>query len=248
MEYTKDHPIIFVLAGIVIAAVLAQAVFFLVRALKRAKQKGMDTSIIRKTIISSITFTIAPAVSILIAIVSLSAKLGVALPWLRLSVIGSLSYESIAAGRASEAVGNPLTDSSTPFTAQQFVTVAFVMTVGIMMGIILMPIIGKKLSKGMANMRKKDEKWSSLFVTSLFMGMISAFLGFVFADVREGITGWIPVFVFLCAAILMAIFGLLKKFTGWRWIEDYALPVSMVGAMALAIPITNLINGLGGVL
>ena len=74
------------------------------------------------------------------------------------------------------------------------------------------------------------------------MGMISAFLGFVFADVREGITGWIPVFVFLCAAIIMALFGLLRKLTKWRWLEDYALPVSMVGAMALAIPITNIVT------
>ena len=99
MEYVKDHPIIFVLAGIVIAAVLAQAIFFLIRAIKRAKEKGMNMAVVRKTIVTSVLFTIAPAVSILIAIISLVPKLGVALPWLRLSVIGSLSYESIAAGR-----------------------------------------------------------------------------------------------------------------------------------------------------
>ncbi|MBQ2715059.1 MAG: DUF5058 family protein [Clostridia bacterium] len=246
MEYVQDHPIIFVFAGIVILAVLLQAVFFLIRALKRAKEKGMDKSVIRKTIISSLTFTIAPAVSILIAIVSLSKKLGIALPWLRLSVIGSLSYETIAAGRAADAVGNSLA-SSEPFNAQQFVTVAFVMTIGIMMGIILMPIIGKKLSKGMQTLRNRDSKWGDLFVTALFMGMISAFLGFVFADVQQGLGGWIPVFVFLSAAALMAIFGLVKNLTGWKWIEDYALPVSMVGAMALAIPITNWVVAAGGV-
>jgi len=247
MEYVKDHPIIFVLAGVVILAVLAQAVFFLIRALKRAKEKGMDKSIIKKTIISTVTFTIAPAVSILIAILTLSKKLGVALPWLRLSVIGSLSYETISAGRAAEAVGNAL-DTATELNAQQFVTIAFVMTIGIMMGIILMPIIGKKLSKGMQTMRKRDAKWGDLFVTALFMGMISAFLGFVFADVQSGLNGWIPVFVFLCSAIIMALFGLVKKLTGWKWIEDYALPVSMVGAMALAIPITNWVIAAGGVL
>lgn len=242
MEYVKDHPIIFVLAGIVIAAVLAQAIFFLIRAIKRAKEKGMNMAVVRKTIVTSVLFTIAPAVSILIAIISLVPKLGVALPWLRLSVIGSLSYESIAAGRASEAVGNPLSSTATELNAQQYVTIAFVMTIGIMVGIILMPLIGKKLSKGMATLRKRDEKWGGIFVSALFMGMISAFLGFVFADVREGITGWIPVFVFLCAAIIMALFGLLRKLTKWRWLEDYALPVSMVGAMALAIPITNIVT------
>ena len=131
MDYIKDHPIIFVLAGIVIAAVLAQAIFFLIRAIKRAKAKGMNMSVVKKTIVTSVLFTIAPAVSILIAIISLVPKLGVALPWLRLSVIGSLSYESIAAGRASEAVGNPLSSTATELNAQQFVTIAFVMIVGV---------------------------------------------------------------------------------------------------------------------
>ena len=42
MTFSVNHPILFLLAGIIILAVLAQSVFFLVRALRRGRQIGMD--------------------------------------------------------------------------------------------------------------------------------------------------------------------------------------------------------------
>ena len=44
MEFSVNHPILFVLVGIIIAAVIGQSVYFLVKAYKRAKEKGMDMS------------------------------------------------------------------------------------------------------------------------------------------------------------------------------------------------------------
>lgn len=60
----------------------------------------MDTTTIKKTVRSAAIFTVAPAISIVIAILSLSQSLGLPLLWLRLSVIGLLSYEAIAAANA----------------------------------------------------------------------------------------------------------------------------------------------------
>ena len=93
MQFSVNHPIIFVIVGIVIAIVLAQSVFFLVKAVRRAKELGIESSTVKKTISSAAVFTIAPAIAVLVGVVALSKSLGVALPWLRLSVIGSLSYE-----------------------------------------------------------------------------------------------------------------------------------------------------------
>ena len=97
MDFYINHPVLFLIAGAVILLVLAQSVFFLVRALLRARELGMDRQVLRKTVVSAAIFTIAPAVSILVGVLALAKSLGVALPWLRLSVIGSLSYETIAA-------------------------------------------------------------------------------------------------------------------------------------------------------
>ncbi|MBO5285619.1 MAG: DUF5058 family protein [Clostridia bacterium] len=242
MTFDKNHPIIFVLVAIIILVVMAQSVFFLLRALKRAKQLGMDKAKIKKTVISSSVFTIAPAISIVICVITLAKDLGVAVPWLRLSVIGSLSYETVAANNALSGMGLKLGDPGLNLNASQFVTIVFVMTISIMVGLLLAPIIGKKLQKGLISIGKKDKNWVDIFQNSMFIGMIAAFLGFVFCDFSNVFKGdtsaLIPVFVMLSSAIIMALCGLVMKLTKWKWINDYALPISMVAGMALAIPFT----------
>ena len=104
MDFRVNHPILFVIVGIIIAVVLGQSVFFLVKAIRRAKELGIAKETIRKTISSSAVFTIAPAISVLVGVVVLSKALGIALPWLRLSVIGSITYENVAAQNALTAV------------------------------------------------------------------------------------------------------------------------------------------------
>ncbi len=241
MEFNVNSPILFVLVGLLIALVLAQSVYFLVRALKRAKQLGIKSDAVKKTISSAAVFTIAPAIAILVGVVALSKSLGVALPWLRLSIIGSITYETVAAGNALTAAnmdaGTTITDASI------FVTVAWVMTIGIAMGLVLVPFVTKKIQGGMTKISMKDKKWGEIFNNAMFLGMISAFLGYVFCDVGgifKGETkGLIPVCVMAVSALIMAVCGLISKKTKVRWITDYALPLSLIGGMAAAIPITN---------
>ena len=64
MEFSVNHPILFVLAGIIVAVVLGQSVYFLLKALKRSREIGMDQTKLRKTIQTAAVFTVAPAVAI----------------------------------------------------------------------------------------------------------------------------------------------------------------------------------------
>ena len=246
MEFHVNHPILFVLAGIIIAVVLAQSVYFLVKALRRSRELGMDQAKIKKTIQTAAIFTIAPAVAIVISVLTLSKKLGLALPWLRLSVVGSMSYETVAASNALEAMGQSL-GSAGDLTAQQYVNVLLVMTLSILVGTLLVPIIGKKLQSGMTSLSKRDAKWADTFSNALFIGMIAAFLGYVFCDISrlwdpvEGYSrasGLIPVCVMAVSALVMVACGLLMRKPKLKWLNDYALPISLVLGMASAIPIT----------
>jgi hypothetical protein len=92
--------------------------------------------------------------------------------------------------------------------------------------------------------------------------MISAFVGFVFCDIsrlwlsENGIytnskgeqfsstSGLIPVFVMVTSALIMVVCGLLMKKLKWKWLNDYALPISMVLGMIAAIPLTALFGGI----
>ena len=256
MEFSINHPILFVIAGILVAVVLAQSIFFLVKALRRSKELGMDQTKIRKTMISAGIFTIAPAVAIVISIMVLSKTLGLPLPWLRLSVVGSMSYETVAATNALQAMGQNL--GSGNLTSQQYVNVLLVMTISIMMGIWLVPVIGKKLQTGMKSLANRDAKWADIFQNALFIGMIAAFLGFVFCDVsrlwsesartvtKDDVTtvfsstsGLIPVCVMGVSALTMVICGLLMRKPKLKWLSEYALPISLILGMAAAIPITS---------
>ncbi len=256
MEFSTNHPLLFMIAGILVAVVLAQSVFFLIKALRRSKELGMDQAKIRKTMISAGIFTIAPAVAIVISVMVLSKTLGLPLPWLRLSVVGSMSYETVAATNALSAMGENL--GSGNLNAQQYANVLLVMTISIMMGIWLVPVIGKRLQKGMKSLANRDAKWADIFQNALFIGMIAAFLGFVFCDVsrlwnegartvtKDDVTtvlsatsGLIPVCVMGVSALTMVICGLLMRKPKLKWLSEYALPISLVLGMAAAIPITS---------
>lgn len=101
----KEDGFMFTLALIVVAFVIVQAAFFLVRAIKRAKELGIEKSTIKNTIVSSGLFTIAPAIGIVATVLTLAAGLGYVLPWIRLTVIGNISYEVTAATNAIEVYG-----------------------------------------------------------------------------------------------------------------------------------------------
>ena len=267
MKFSINHPVLFILVGLLVAVVLGQSVYFLLKALKRSKELGMDQKKVKKTMKTAAIFTIAPAVAIVISVITLSKKLGLPLPWLRLSVVGSMSYETIAANNALSAMGQSL-GSAAPLTAQQYVNVLLVMTVSIMLGIWLVPAIGKKLQNGMKSMENRDAKWADTFQNALFIGMISAFLGFVFCNVsrlwtaENGVvkvigsdfaengdkiqveklftstSGLVPVCTMVVSALVMVVCGLLMRKPKLKWLSEYALPISLIAGMAAAIPLT----------
>lgn len=242
MEFSVNHPVLFLLAGLIVLVVLVQSVYFLIKAWRRGIQIGMGKEKLRRIAVTAAIFTIAPAVAIVISVMTLAKDLGVPLPWLRLSVVGSLSYETIAATNAESAMGLTFGQVES-LTASQYVTIAAVMTASIMVGIWLVPLIGKKLQSGMISLENRDKKWSDIFSNSMFIGMIAAFLGYVFCDFSGVFTGnlegLIPVLVMLASAAVMVLCGAVMKVTRMRWISDYALPISLIAGMISAIPITG---------
>ena len=245
MEFNVNHPVLFLLAGIIVLIVLAQSVYFLRKAWRRGKEIGMPMDKLKRIVIGTAVFTVAPATAIVISVISLSKKLGIPLPWMRLSVVGAITYETPAAANALSAMGLEWAKVSS-LSATEYVTVAAVMTMGIMTGIWLVPVVGKKLIGGMINMEKRDKKWGEIFSASVFLGMISAFLGYVFCNFagvfRGDLTGLIAPLVMLVSALMMGLCALALKKLGWRWMNDYALPISLLAGMISAIPITALLS------
>ena len=236
MAFSPNSSFLYLLAVIVIAFVAGQSVFFLVKASKQAKKIGISAATVRKTVTSSVVFSIAPAFSFLLGVISLSAFLGLPIPWLRMSVLGAITYELPAATATAGGIG--ISTSTLVTDPRAFSAIVWVMTLGIIPGIFVILFGLKKIQSGIVSLKTKDEKWGDLFLTSMFLGMISAFVGVLFADIRTGLSGWIPVAVALCSALCMGVLGILIKVRKIKWLEQYALPISMLVGMAMSIPLT----------
>ena len=239
MDFKEDKFMVSIAIAIVIF-VIAQAVFFLVRAIKRARELGIEKAVIKNTVVSSGLFTIAPAIGIVATVLTLSAGLGYVLPWIRLTVIGNISYEVTAATNAIEAYGlsggiaNPITDP------EVFGTVAWVMTLGSIMPLILIPILLKKVQKRIGKTVSKNGAWSSVMSAAAFIGLIAAFVARAIAgqgeaDIAGDGAGVLSVCALISSIIIMMILQKLAVVKNWKWLESFAMPFSMIGAMAIVM-------------
>ncbi len=147
--------VLYLLYALIVVFISAEAIFYLVKSVKKAKKIGMDMTKIKKVISTSASFSILPAIGIGIGVVTLVGALGIAVPAIRLSVIGALQYETQMADGAAKAITGS-TDGLTVLmqqgvTAQDFATMTLLMTLSIILGPILVvcfyKILQPKLTK-----------------------------------------------------------------------------------------------------
>ena len=114
------------------------------KAWARGKELGITTDKLKNAVTSSAIFSFAPAVGIAVTVITLSVSLGYVLPWIRLTVIGAIQYETTAAIAALEASGVVGGLAGEIADKQTFAEIAWVMTLGSILPLILIPIILKK--------------------------------------------------------------------------------------------------------
>ena len=235
MEDYRNSSFMFALGALVAVFITVQSVVFLRRAWQEGKQKAISPAVMRKAVISSAVFTLVPSLSILLTMLTLSGALGLALPWIRLSVIGAVTYELPAAEAAAQAAGASLVSTQLP--ERVFSLIAWVMTLGIMSGPIFIIFYFKKLQGRVETIKTKDSRWGTILITAMFVGLISSFLGSALAG------GLVSVLTLFSSALLMVICLVLEQKAGLKKLKDFALPLSMIGAMALATFYTGLLGG-----
>ena len=138
-----NSPVMYLICGGIVLLVAIICMIFAVRAYRAGKAIGIDVSKMKRVIIASATFAVLPSVGILLGVIALSGSLGTPWPWLRLSVIGALHYETQVAEAAAEAVGMEKLSASA-MTASSFSTIALLMSFGIIWGMVLMIFNGRR--------------------------------------------------------------------------------------------------------
>ena len=244
-----NSPVMYLICGGIIAFVALICVFFAVRAWKAGVAIGMDKTKMKRAVLSSATFAVLPSVGILLGVIALAGSLGTPWPWLRLSVIGALHYETQVAEAAAEAAGLSGLSAS-EMTATGFSTIALLMSICIMWGMVLSIFFNKKYLKKLQTPKAGGAAGGGGFgdvaMTAMFIGLVSAYIGSYLGKFISGnglftFTGsWLPLAVAAVAAAVMAVFVWLAEQKKAAWVESFSIAGSMIAAMAAAVALNLL--------
>ncbi len=269
MEFNNSSLGLYLIAGAVILFVLVQSVFFLVKAWKQGKKLGLSKSKLRNAVTSSALFTVPSALSVLATVIALAPALGLVIPWVRLSVLGNLMYETTAAEAAMEAFGHqggmavPVTDP------EVYAGVAWVMTLGICFSLVLLPFLAKPLHKKFLAAGKKDAEpaeqtaenastetkkkkrglggFINNFATpAIFIGLIGAFIARAIIGGGKPETfgdgaGVLSIITLVVAVVVSIALEILAKKLKLTWLEPFVMPIGMIIAMIAAIVFFNVL-------
>ncbi len=261
----------YILGIAVVVFVLAQSMFFIIKSWKKGLELGIKKETLKNTVVNSAVFTIAPAISILATVIVLANALGLVLPWIRLSVIGNLAYETTAAQTALDFWGVTLKQSYETLSPEQFSTITWAMTVGSIAPLLLLPFLCKKLQKKVGDVVNKNEKSKVLgdaISAAAFIGIISAFVareingrtttketlldaaGNVVMNAEgevekitriTGSAGAISILVLITAIVSLLILEAICKKFKLTKLQPFTMPLAMFIAMGIAILLTNVL-------
>lgn len=201
---SPDNWLMYLMYGLIVAFVSAESIYYLVKSLRRAKKLNMDMGKIKKVITTSASFSVLPAIGIGLGVVTLIGILGIAIPAIRLSVVGSLQYETQIADGVATAIttkdgvtGSLAALINQGVTPQDYVTIALVMTLAIIAGNVLIVLFYKKLqpqltklgklnvSTGGGNQFLEEKKLNigDLCFQVAFIGMIIGYLSMAVSNI-----------------------------------------------------------------
>ncbi len=268
MDFKTDIGL-YLIAGAVILFVLGQSIFFLIKAYKQGKVLGLDKSKLRNAITSSALFTIPSALSVLATVIALAPALGLVIPWVRLSVIGNLMYETTAAEAAMEAFGHQGSIAVAVTDKTVYAGVAWVMTLGICFSLVILPFVAKPLHKKLlsAGNKKEEPKAETTekapeegkkkkrglngFINehatpAIFIGLIGAFIARAIIGGGKPETfgdgaGVLSIITLVVAIVSSILLELLAKKLKLSWLEPFVMPIGMIIAMIAAIVFFNVL-------
>ncbi len=233
--------IFYAIVAFVLVFIMAMCFVFLKKSYDTALKIGMDKNMLKKVITSSATFTLLPSLSILLGVIALSGTLGVPFSWLRLSVIGSLQYELNVAEIASQAVGLSGLNLG-ELSVGAFVTIALVMTFGILGGVFCCIFFLKKYMTTINQKPKteesgeKKESFGSHATTAMFVGLCAAYIGSYIGKLFPGGgSDYMPLFVAGVSAVVMYVFEYLIEKKKMAVLDNFSLAASMLVAMGCAV-------------
>lgn len=233
MEYLEiaNGPILFLLCALTIGVMAVQAIIFVWMAWRRGQEIGLTKQVMRRTMTNSALFSIVPSMPIIVMMLALSQALGRYFPWLRLSVVGSAAYEGMAADLAAQSMGlEGFTDPN--MTPKIYVVMMFVMTVGIIWGILFNIFFMNRLDKFS---KSQKEKVAGGFITIFSSALFVALLVTLSVPYVANVQNIQAIIAFVSSGVAVMILNKVAEVTKWRLLSDFSLPIALIVGMTTVI-------------
>ncbi len=232
MTIISENKVLYLLVILGICYVLGVAILFLKKSWDRAKNLGFTKTELSNVIKASVSFSVVPSIAIVVGFFGLVTMLGVPWPWFRLSVIGSVAYEIMAADMSLKATGHELASA----TSMDFMLIMYVMSLCILGGLIVSILFSKKIQMGTMAMKQKDSRWGALGNSTFMLTIIIVFL------VPMLMGGGVNLLTFITSLGIALILSMLVKKFELIWLNNFILALSLLGAMISSVFWTNLLG------
>lgn len=214
-----------VFCGITIIAVLIQALYFYQKAWRHGIKLGIEPHQMKQVTLSSAMFSIVPSLPILISYLILLPALGKYLPWVRLSVIGSAAYETMAADLAVKAYGyTSLTDA---FSPEAYVSIAWVVTIAILFSSASTFLL-KPYDKQIRKAKNKNNTFMPVMISAMFLGLLGSMAAPYLVGSKD-LTSLLT--ILFSGACFILLTRLAKQFPV---LKEFSFALSMLMGMAFA--------------
>jgi len=229
MDYLSyaNSPLMWLACGLCVALVIFQSAMFVRKSLVAGKELGITSAQIKSAVKSSAVGSIGPSLAIVAGMVSLLVAMGGPISWFRLSYIGSVAYELMAAGFGAEACGVVL--GSPEMDGVAFAAGVWVMTLGSIGWILVSGLFTDKMDK----FRNVLAGGRAEMLPVVSAGAMSG--AFAYLSLDRVLRFDSQTIAAIVGFIVMVCFMTYNKKAKTKWVSEWGFTISMFIGMAVSV-------------
>lgn len=225
-----NSPLLYGLVGCGILYILIFCGITLRKAYRHGLAIGLSKEKLASAITSSAIYSVVPSFSIVIGLFSLATVLGVPWSWFRLSVVGAVSYELMAADMVATGAGYDSVAALNAAGDPSIIgTVMFVMSFCILGGIVGVLIFGKRVQTGLEKVRNKNGA-----VGALVTGVLALAIPEVFAPLQI-MKGPVAFAVWTTSCVIAVLHNIIIKKFHCLWLRNFVMADTLILGMASSL-------------
>jgi len=232
-----NSPILFIVVLVPLLICAFQAVYYWWLGSKEVKIRELPKGTVKKVVVNSAIVSIIPSLPIVITLAVMMPIMGKYIPWLRLSVMGSAAYESIAAETAVKAFGLGSLGTA-QITPSVFVSIVWVMTLGVMTSSILCVLFLKSYDKKLKTFKEKGG-----FLAIAGGALLIGILAILFIPYLVNVKNPVGIIAAVIAGGFALLFEFLSKKTKNQALTQFAFPISLILGMVSAVFFNGMFQG-----